>query len=323
MTPGKKGRSYQLVPCSIWDDDVFMNLSDTSKTVFLYLLTTIHSNILGIYVLKEGYALSDLRSVDAKKYRAAINEIALSGLIDYDAVSNVVLLKKYHLFENPILNQNQIIAIKFILGSLPKTNLLYALKNVIGDPIVLSRGKNVDALAEVERLFPGDLLHEDSARGASGEPGLSSSPPPDKEKHKKDAQALVDSWNSICGDILARASEITRNRMIHIKARLRERSLEEWERVFRKISLSSFLTGHGKEGWAASFDWIISSYDNSVKVLEGKYDDRNGSSGPRGMDALRDFSEKTEERREEHGSGEEIPLPSEETSLNPNEDAAP
>jgi len=78
--------------------------------------------------------------VDAKKYRAAINEIALSGLIDYDAVSNVVLLKKYHLFENPILNQNQIIAIKFILGSLPKNESSLRSEKCNRGPMVLSEG---------------------------------------------------------------------------------------------------------------------------------------------------------------------------------------
>ncbi len=306
-------RTHQPVPCSLWEDKDFLKLSDTAKIIFVYLLTTKHASSLGIYLFKEGYALEDMRISDSKKFRNAFAEVQASGLIDYDLESRVVLVRRYFLSSNPLLFPNQIKAIKTFLETLPKTHLVYALKTVLRSPEVIDKGKNEEALEELERLLPGEVF---TPEGGEPRPGASLPPDPAKtnagrEKLKEDAQALVNLWNEICGDVLAVVSEITKNRTKHIKARLRERPLEEWEKVFRKISMSSFLTGHGREGWAASFDWIMSNYDNSVKVLEGKYDDRNGSSGPRGMDALREFSQRIEERQKEDGPGE-IPFPTEE-----------
>jgi hypothetical protein len=321
-------RTYQPVPCALWNDEDFLALSETAQKIFFYLLTNIHSNLLGLYVLKEGYALSDLRIGEPRKYRNGLTEIQTAGLIDFDATGGIVLIKRHYLSASPILSPNQIKAIKYLVGDLPRTNLIYALKEVLRSPEVISRGKNVEVLEELERLYPGEVFRQETGKGTSPtEPHPPSSDPPkaetDKERLKENASALVKLWNEICGDILAKVSEITKNRMTHIKTRLRERSLEEWAKIFRKISISSFLTGHGKEGWAASFDWIMSTYDNSVKVLEGKYDDRNGGSGPRGMDALRNFGQKIEERQSESESGE-ISHPSEEGYPPfPEEDVAP
>jgi hypothetical protein len=321
-------RTHQPVPCAIWEDKDFLNLSELAKNIFFYLLTSRHANSLGIYVLKEGYVAEDMeiseenRSAFIRKFRAAFTEVQTSGMIDYDGETRVVLIKRHYLSANPLLFPNQIKSIKTFLGTLPKTPLIYSLKNVLRSPDVISKGKNEEALEELERLLPGEIFVPDPGRPQPERrvPPDPPKPEPDKEKSKENAQALVNLWNQICGDILAVVSEVTKARMRHIKSRLRERSLEEWEKVFRKISMSSFLTGHGKDGWAASFDWIISSYDNSVKVLEGKYDDRNGSSGPRGMDALREFSQQIQERQEEDGHGE-IPIPSEEaTPSYPGED---
>jgi hypothetical protein len=258
--------------------------------------------------LREGYALEDLNFSELKKYRTALAEIQESHLIDYDVGNSVVLIKKYHLTANPVVSPNQIKAIKYIIGALPKTHLVYALKELIREPAVIERGKNEEVFDELEKLAPGEIFQNSAPGNTPGEINQKRSPPrTDKDQAKKDANALGDIWNDICGHVLPMVKEITKNRMKHIQARLRERSLEDWEKIFSKILTSSFLTGHGKDGWSASFDWIISSYDNSVKVLEGKYDDnrnKNGGTGPTGMDALNSFAQRMEERKESNESGQ-------------------
>jgi len=57
-------------------------------------------------------------------------------------------------------------------------------------------------------------------------------------------------------------------------ARLKERSIEQWIEIFQRIDQSSFCRGQNERQWRASFDWIIANQGNSIKVLEGKYDDR-------------------------------------------------
>ena len=42
-----------------------------------------------------------------------------------------------------------------------------------------------------------------------------------------------------------------------------------------KTGKSSFLNGDNDRGWTASIDWLIKP-ENRLKVLEGKYDNRQG-----------------------------------------------
>ncbi|WP_458250532.1 hypothetical protein [Geobacter anodireducens] len=86
---------------------------------------------------------------------------------------------------------------------------------------------------------------------------------------------LVESWNqAVTGTAIPRVRDITPSRTKKAKVRLRERSLEEWDLVFRKIAESSYCKGGGRDAWVASFDWIISNDGNAAKVLEGLYDNR-------------------------------------------------
>ena len=68
---------------------------------------------------------------------------------------------------------------------------------------------------------------------------------------------------------------ISKQRESHIKARLKNLELSEWEKVFKKMEASDFCCGVNNRGWTASFDWIISNDNNYVKVLEGRYDNNN------------------------------------------------
>jgi hypothetical protein len=53
-------------------------------------------------------------------------------------------------------------------------------------------------------------------------------------------------------------------------ARLKERSLEEWDAIFERIA--SIFAGRGTDEWVPDFDWIIKNAANSDKILEGKFD---------------------------------------------------
>ena len=78
-------------------------------------------------------------------------------------------------------------------------------------------------------------------------------------------------WNTICIN-LPKVKELSLQRKEKEKLRLKERSVEEWKEVFVKLNNSKFCKGEGNTGWKATYDWIISNADNSIKVLEGKYD---------------------------------------------------
>ncbi len=83
---------------------------------------------------------------------------------------------------------------------------------------------------------------------------------------------LRELWNASTAHPLMPVKSLTPNRRQHITARLKEHTADEWRAIFQRMATSPFCLGKGDRGWVASFDWIIRSPDNAVKVLEGHYD---------------------------------------------------
>lgn len=87
------------------------------------------------------------------------------------------------------------------------------------------------------------------------------------------SKALFDLWNETAeGTPLPKIREFSKTRQTKSSARLKERSLDEWAAIFRRVADSPFLSGNNDRGWKADFDWIINNDGNAGKVLEGKYD---------------------------------------------------
>lgn len=97
---------------------------------------------------------------------------------------------------------------------------------------------------------------------------------PEEEKTGANAPALVAFWNAGTTSPLPRCQGLTLKRTKHIGVRLSERPLEDWPALIARVERSKFCRGQNDRGWVASFDWLISSADVPLKVLEGKYDDR-------------------------------------------------
>lgn len=97
---------------------------------------------------------------------------------------------------------------------------------------------------------------------------------PDTIKHIPET-SLAFLWNQTCTN-LPKVKEMSEARKKKEKQRFSERSIASWEEVFKKINSSKFCQGHGNTGWKATYDWIISNSENSIKVLEGKYDGHIG-----------------------------------------------
>ena len=94
-------------------------------------------------------------------------------------------------------------------------------------------------------------------------------------------EAIFDLWNSEARS-LPKATKLTESRKRKIRARLRERPLDEWGEVFRRMERSSFLRGESGGTFRADLDWIIANEGNALKVIEGRYDDREKRPPPKG-----------------------------------------
>ena len=90
-------------------------------------------------------------------------------------------------------------------------------------------------------------------------------------------------WNEILGDRLQVVKKLTDERRKKIRLRLGELSKDADEAVrqmralFERVGQSSFLLGANSSGWVASFDWLLGSSANVVKVLEGNYDNNRSA----------------------------------------------
>jgi len=84
----------------------------------------------------------------------------------------------------------------------------------------------------------------------------------------------MEDYNTICLE-LPRIKSISGGRYRTVKARWKEHpSIEEFRAMFRKVQLSPFLNGYGKDGWKANFDWLMKE-QSFQRVLEGVYDKRD------------------------------------------------
>ena len=85
-------------------------------------------------------------------------------------------------------------------------------------------------------------------------------------------------WNDGTSPPIPRCQELTPKRRKAIAARLKDRPLDEWPAVISRIDASHFCNGQNDRGWVATIDWVLQP-DTATKVLEGKYDNRQGAAG--------------------------------------------
>ena len=101
--------------------------------------------------------------------------------------------------------------------------------------------------------------------------------------HAHACEEVVAAWNEILGDRLQVVKKLTDERRKKIRLRLGELSKDADEAVrqmralFERVGQSSFLLGANSSGWVASFDWLLGSSANVVKVLEGNYDNNRSA----------------------------------------------
>lgn len=95
---------YTKIESIIWRDAKFQKLTVEARLAFIYLLTCPHRNILGLYVLPEDYAASDLGWTQAK-FRAAVSSLEQACMVS--RTNEFVLLVNY-LKHNAPENPNSI-----------------------------------------------------------------------------------------------------------------------------------------------------------------------------------------------------------------------
>ncbi len=129
---------YSYIHGKVWRDEKFKALSESQQRLFFYLLTSPHSNILGLYVLPIGYIVEDLKPFGkplpmgfAKGIQKDMEALSEASIIDYDEKAQICWVKNY-LKYNPITNPNQRKAAIRMFHDLPKSPILWKFFNSCG-----------------------------------------------------------------------------------------------------------------------------------------------------------------------------------------------
>ena len=88
---------------------------------------------------------------------------------------------------------------------------------------------------------------------------------------------LICLWNEHATN-LSKVNLTNKKREQKIKNIWQNLKPEQWLQVIKKINASDFCCGKSSTGWRATFDWLLQP-ETYLKVLEGKYDNRQTGKG--------------------------------------------
>ena len=113
---------YIRVASKFWQDEKVKALSDDARLLYLYVLTSPHSNMAGYYVLPKPYVAYDL-NWSPERLDKAFTKLLDNRLILYCEQSDVILIPNF-LKYNPIQNKNQAIGANRRILELPQNGLI-------------------------------------------------------------------------------------------------------------------------------------------------------------------------------------------------------
>jgi len=116
------GRYYRITPRFWQDRDVRQEWTEDMRMLALYLLTSPHRNMIGLYHLPPAYAMADLQW-EEKRFRNAFETLQERLFIEYDSVSQVLLIPNAIRYDPPS-NDNQIVGALNALANVPPTYLI-------------------------------------------------------------------------------------------------------------------------------------------------------------------------------------------------------
>jgi hypothetical protein len=98
-----------------------MQFTPEAQRLFLYLMSSPHSNSIGLYVIPKMYICADLQ-MTIQQLKKPFDELTKNGLIMYDESVNLLLIIN-HLKHNKIENEKQAQGASKIVAILPKSKL--------------------------------------------------------------------------------------------------------------------------------------------------------------------------------------------------------
>jgi hypothetical protein len=264
------GQVYRSVHATFWTGRTGRQVRASGpkcQVLALYVVTSPHANMIGLYYLPMAYICTDTGLCD-KDARSALETLQGLNFLRYDHDSEWVWVCAAVTYQVGA-NANRVAGARALYDGSDNTLLKQAFWERYHDALDLG-----DPPAGVARKpLPSDSvvdggIEKEKEKETEKETERAADAAP-----RPSAQAFADAWNEDTTPPIARCRELTDKRRKQAMARLRERPLEEWRPIFQRINASDFCRGQNDRGWIATFDWALQP-DTAAKVLEGKYDNR-------------------------------------------------
>jgi hypothetical protein len=280
------GRYYRVTP-RFWQDRDVRSWPEDSRWLAVYLISSPHRNMTGLFYCPLTYMQSDLQW-PANRLQKAFEGLVQAGFIEYDKDAEVVLITNALKHDSPG-NENQVKGAVNALLTVPETYLLARLLELAG--------KHSERLADgIRKAFEG--LSKEIRNTVSVSVPVTveehTSTPADVDLPDHPApltpEAICRLWNDLCGDLLSRVDKrIPPGRRAKLKSRAAEPGRTEswWSSYFLRIRNSPHCCGESppakgaSKPWKATLDWAVRSEDVVTRVLEGQYGSRPQPPPPR------------------------------------------
>lgn len=134
-------RQFTMVSPRVWRSQRFKDLSRSAQLAYLYLLTSEHQNMAGVYRLPPAYAGSDLGwTVD--EFTKALEEVVAVGLAHRDEDTDEVMIAQWFKFNEP-KGKTTIKGVENTLDKIESETLYELAMKAFEDAINLQAEKNV------------------------------------------------------------------------------------------------------------------------------------------------------------------------------------
>ncbi|WP_163369304.1 hypothetical protein [Endozoicomonas acroporae] len=157
-------KEFGKVSSQFWISDDIQPLSDKARLLALYLLTTGHGNLIGIFRMPKGYMAADL-NWDEPSVERAIAELTTSGFLLASDQCQYICIPQF-MEHNPVDNITQIDARLKLLVKLPQMLLedlpgvLPVIERAVAKASDYKGSKQTEALLEYARKMLGKCSSE-------------------------------------------------------------------------------------------------------------------------------------------------------------------
>jgi hypothetical protein len=274
-------RDYGKIHTSFWASDTIRGLSEDGRLLAIYLMTSPHSTIAGVFRLPDGYVCEDV-SWEPERIAKVFAELFAKGFANRCETTKWVWILK-HLEWNPPENPNQRKAASKVACSVPdECGWKQAFMRACGEALGLKAPEKSNPSETVPKPFRNQEQEQEQENTY-----VADATPRDLEKQ------ILDAYHELLPNLPA-VKIWGKDERKNLADRIRETvkrgvaadSVDYWRRFFAKVDASDFLSGRTKDPWrCGGLKWLIKP-KNFAKVIEGNYDNpTNGGTHGRSYSA--------------------------------------